>query len=125
MEGNMATVLVVDDENLVRRSMVRMLAASGYKVVDADNGQAALQVLGAQQIDVVLMDVDMPGRSGLQTLQDIRGNPLLKHIPVILMSGRFDAGAMFKNMDPVPFLAKPFEREDAVVMLQSMLAPER
>lgn len=118
----MATVLVVDDEPLVRRSMSRMLTASGHTVLDAESGDAALVKLAAQRVDVVLMDVDMPGRTGVQTLQEIRANPALASIPVVLMSGRFDASALFKNMDPVPFLAKPFEREDVVSVLESVLA---
>lgn len=119
----MATVLIVDDEALVRRSMVRMLAAAGYNVVDADSGEAALRVLGGGtvDVDVVLMDVDMPGKGGLQTLREIRQNTAWAHIPVVLMSGRFDAASLFKNIDPVPFLAKPFEREDVVGMLESVV----
>jgi DNA-binding NtrC family response regulator len=61
-------VLVVDDQDLVRRSTRRVLCRMGYDVVDAGDGREALRLYGEQRADLVLLDVDMPGLSGQETL---------------------------------------------------------
>jgi len=67
------TVLVVDDEESLRSFAVKVIEARGYKTLTASNGTEALDVLrGGAPIDLVVLDVVMPGLSGLQTLEEIR-----------------------------------------------------
>ena len=66
--GRRATVLVVDDDDDVREIMAVLLDSLGYDVIEANGGDAALAILGAQQIDLMLIDIGMPGMGGVETV---------------------------------------------------------
>ena len=86
------TVLVAEDEEIVRRLLVRMLARDGFEVVDCENGEEVLRECGADRpnFDLVLMDVRMPVLGGIEALRGLRA--IGSRVPVILMSGNL-AGA--------------------------------
>ncbi len=84
-----ARLLVIDDEAMVRDSMVAYLEDSGYQVVAAESGIAGLAILEQQKIDLILCDLRMPHLDGLQILQQVKQNN--QHIPFIVVSG---AGVM-------------------------------
>jgi serine phosphatase RsbU (regulator of sigma subunit) len=84
-----ARLLVIDDEAMVRESMVAYLEDSGYQVIAVDSGHAGLQALQEQEIDLVLCDLRMPVLDGLQVLQQVKQYDA--QIPVIVVSG---AGVM-------------------------------
>ena len=69
---NHATILVVDDEPQIRRVMRTTLVANGYEMAEARNGDAALEMIRNARYDLVLLDMNMPGRSGLDTCRAIR-----------------------------------------------------
>lgn len=71
---NKAQILVVDDEPLIRDIITRKLTESGYKCTQAPNGLDALEKLNTHKIDLVLLDINMPGKSGVEVLQDIMAN---------------------------------------------------
>ncbi len=107
------TVLVVDDEEMVRRLAARMLLGQGYKVLEASGGAEAVRMLqrGAHQIDAVLTDLAMPGLAGRQLGETIAG--CWPRVRVIYMSG-FPATRMVSDgaLDPdVLFVQKPFTGE--------------
>eukprot|EP01094_Clydonella_sp_ATCC50884_P016722 TRINITY_DN2793_c0_g1_i10.p1 TRINITY_DN2793_c0_g1~~TRINITY_DN2793_c0_g1_i10.p1 ORF type:complete len:591 (-),score=169.42 TRINITY_DN2793_c0_g1_i10:74-1846(-) len=80
------TVLVVDDSKL-ERFLLRKWLQADFVVMEAESGPAALNVLAeGTPVDLILMDVSMPGKSGIETLEDMRANPDLPQVPVILMS---------------------------------------
>jgi two-component system cell cycle sensor histidine kinase/response regulator CckA len=104
------TVLVVDDEEMVRRLAARMLVMLGYRVLEARSGQEAVRLLrrGAHRIDGVLTDVAMPGIGGRELGETIAR--CWPQIRVLYMSG-FAANRMVNEgtLDPrVPFIQKPF-----------------
>jgi two-component system cell cycle sensor histidine kinase/response regulator CckA len=108
-----ATVLVVDDEEMVRRLAARMLVTLGYRVLEARSGQEAVRLLrrGAHRIDGVLTDVAMPGIGGRELGETIAR--CWPQIRVLYMSG-FAANRMVSDgaLDPsVPFIQKPFTSE--------------
>ena len=78
------TILVVDDDLLIRRVM-RAALESTYLVFDAIEGQAALEVMARQPCDLVISDCDMPGMGGLELIGHIRANQ--PSLPIIVMSG--------------------------------------
>ena len=80
------TVLVVDDDDAVRRAVTRILTEAGYEVVGAPNGDVALEVLAERAVDVVVLDVTMPGRDGYATLAALRETR--PETEVILSSGK-------------------------------------
>ncbi len=82
------SILVVDDDSLVRQIFGEVLAASGYEVTLADSGMAALALLDAAQPDVVLLDIAMPGMNGLDTLARIISRR--PRLPVVMITGNTD-----------------------------------
>jgi two-component system cell cycle sensor histidine kinase/response regulator CckA len=105
-----ATILLVDDEPVLRQVCARLLAKLGYRVLEAPGGEEALELYRseARSIDLVLLDVIMPGLSGLETLDRLR--ELNPEVRVLLCSGYGDrAGG---ELPPeVGFLAKPYTLE--------------
>ena len=84
------TLLVVDDDDRMRRSLLRALADEPYRILDASSGQEALEILSREMVHVVLSDHDMPGMNGLDFLRMVR----LKHATfvrlMITASNEFD-----------------------------------
>ncbi len=87
----MAAILVVDDEIGIRRVIRGLLDGGGYEIHEASSGEQALARLRSRGFDLVIMDVMMPGKGGLDTLLEIHEEfPKLK---VIVMSGKFDVSS--------------------------------
>ncbi|MCZ7838604.1 SpoIIE family protein phosphatase [Leclercia adecarboxylata] len=107
-------VLIVEDSRLYRRLLSGMLAQWGYKVSEAENGLAALQILESQPVSLVISDWEMPEMDGLTLCREIRSRQIGHYIYVILLTARenpddltlgFDAGAD-------DFLSKPVEQSE-------------
>lgn len=115
----MSTVLVVDDEADIRLLLSSALAAAGHTVVEAAEGEAALEAIERGGVDVVLLDLMMPVMDGWAVLWTLHDTPV--HPPVIVMSARPE----YKNGSPplgaVHYLHKPFRLHDAVVSVQAAL----
>src|SRR5687768_12741710 len=78
-------VLLVDDEEMVVRALSRVLAAAGYEVSTAGDGQKAVELLAANTFDAIVSDVAMPRMDGIQLLQVVRQGDF--DVPVVLMTG--------------------------------------
>ena len=108
------TVLLVEDEDAVRLFGARALRNKGYTVLEADNGESALDVINAsdERIDLIISDVIMPGMDGHTLVNLVRHE--LPRVKVILMSGY--AEDIFQdeiNRDPtIEFLGKPFSLKE-------------
>ena len=118
------TVLVVDDEQMVRRLAARILLGEGYHVLEAAGGEEAIRVLqrASQRIQLVVTDVAMPGIGGRQLGETIfRCWPRVR---VLFMSG-FPAHRMVESgaLDPAsPFLQKPFNRDQLTRKVKDVLS---
>lgn len=105
-------VLIVDDEQQLRRLFMRSLGKAGYDVSEAKDGAEALALVQAQRFDLVISDVQMPDIDGMQLLQALRAfDPGL---PVALVSGSFDdlAPQRAKELGAFACLAKPVAFQD-------------
>ncbi len=104
----MATVMVVDDEERIRGLLSKSLSSEGHSVVTAATAHAALDRLAGGGIDLVLLDLVMPGPSGLAMLKEMRDRRDMP--PVIVLSGVTDVGARVQALDngAVDVVAKPF-----------------
>jgi len=83
------TVLIVDDSNTMRKIVARSLRQAGIdfdQILEAGDGQEALDVLGANKVDVVLSDINMPNMTGLEFLKAKAEDDAIKDIPVIMIS---------------------------------------
>ena len=74
-----ATILVVDDEPQIRRVMRATLTAQGYAIVEARDGQEALEKLRSERPDLVMLDMNMPVLDGLETCRAMRADPIPSH----------------------------------------------
>jgi DNA-binding NtrC family response regulator len=118
------SLLVVDDEQMVRRLAARMLTSLGYRIIEADSGLAAVRVLQrmAQRISAVVTDVAMPGIGGRQLGDTIA--QCWPQVRVLYMSG-FPAQRMVNEgaLDPSqPFLQKPFTSEQLGRKIRELLS---
>jgi CheY-like chemotaxis protein len=117
-----ATVLVVEDDALVRAIARRTLAEAGFSVLDAEDGHQALAIVARQEaIDVVLTDVAMPVFGGRELAQ--RLSQLRPGLPIIFMSGYTDDDLARRGLldAGIPFLEKPFSPEDLARMVEDIL----
>lgn len=80
-----ARILIIDDDDAVRRVLRRVLEQAGYQVADAPGGREGLRLIEQQRIDLVLCDMLMPEMDGIETIQNLRR--LYPAIPIIAMSG--------------------------------------
>jgi len=114
------TVLVVDDEPMLRNLLSRLLRMEGYEVLEAGDGEAALEVVAAQHPDLVLLDVMMPARDGLDVLGDLRRR---SNVPVILVSalGEEADRVLGLKMGADDYVVKPFSAAELSARIESVL----
>jgi len=119
----MATILVIDDDELVSQTLQRALKLYGYHVMVARSGAEGLQLARRHRPDLFILDIIMPGADGYQVCRQIRGDPLLKEVPVLFLTAKgkdedkiegFRAGAD-------DYLSKPFNMEELQLRLQAIL----
>src|SRR5882672_4797305 len=107
----MTTILVVDDSAAIRRIISRTLVETGYRVVEAVDGRAALDACRAERPDLMLLDIDMPVMDGPTTLREIRAEPELQSLPVLFLTARTGADDVAAGLDlgAQDYLRKPCE----------------
>ena len=79
----MPIIMVVDDEPNIREIINRMVTKEGHEVVEATNGSEALEKVGHESIDIMILDVSMPVMDGFETLRRLRANPNTENMPVL------------------------------------------
>jgi len=84
----MARILIIDDNASIVESLGYFLESVGHSVVRATNGQAGLQCVADQPVDVVLLDIEMPGMSGFAVCRALHNDPASRDLPVVMMTGR-------------------------------------
>ena len=104
----MSTILVVDDQNTARRVMERMLSTE-FTVITAGSGESAIEIAKAKLPDLILLDLVMPGMTGIEVCQKLQSDPLTRKIPVIFitsMDDRHNEETGFK-VGAVDYISKP------------------
>jgi len=123
------TVLVVDDEKNIRRTLEMVLSGEGYRVLEAESGEKALETLSNphEPVDVAIFDLKLPGMSGLEALQRLRADDATRDLPVIVVSGHatvHDAVAAIK-LGATDFFEKPLNRERVLVSVRNSIRTAR
>ena len=125
MSQNTATILLVDDEELLRAGVQEMLEIQGYTVIAATNGQQALECLDAQHIDLIITDLVMPKMNGIDFVQQLR--QVRPDVPVIVVSGSTRNIMQRYGIDTIQVpgadasLPKPFKGADLVAQVRLLL----
>jgi CheY-like chemotaxis protein len=124
-----ARVLIVDDQRPVRELLARAVEQLGHDAVTAGDGYDALARLRdeTRPVDVVLLDVVMPGLDGLATLQAIKQDPCFRHLPVVMVSAVDDMANVVRAIElgAIDHLPKPVDRAILAARLQASLADKR
>jgi adenylate cyclase len=109
-EGLVGRVLVVDDDEMNRDMLSRRLERQGHQVLVAENGLQALDLLRSARVDVILLDILMPELDGLQTLERLKSDEILRHTPVIMLSAldEIDQVVRCVEVGADDYLPKPF-----------------
>jgi len=107
----MPCVLIVDDDLSVQLTLEFCLQDAGYSVILAGDGPAALRVAAEKQIDLIILDVNMPQMNGLAVCKALKSNPALSHIPVVMMTScpTRDIVSNAINAGALEVMPKPFE----------------
>ena len=116
----MKKILVVDDDDLIRELIYEILEPSGYQIFLADNGNKALEILDREPIDLIITDIIMPDKEGIETIIEIKKK--LPQAKIIAMSGggQLDANSYLsiaKKLGVKATITKPF---DPVQLLQTI-----
>jgi DNA-binding response OmpR family regulator len=123
---DVARILVIEDQEELRRLVQRMLREAGHKVLLASESADGLRVWQAYEIDLAVVDIGLPGRSGLETILDMR--MLEPSLPIIVISGReeqdlIDLITGAGLISSVRIVAKPFQIEELLAAVWDQLSP--
>jgi two-component system, OmpR family, KDP operon response regulator KdpE len=113
-------ILIVDDEPQIRRVLRTTLISHGYTAIEARTGDEALDVLRNEHADLVLLDVNMPGRSGLETCREIRAS---SDVPIIMLTVRNTESDKVQALDAGAddYVVKPFGAEELMARIRAAL----
>ncbi len=118
-----ATILVADDNWANLELLSQLLQDQGYRVVCVVDGEQAIETLLSEQIDLALLDVVMPGRTGFDICRAIKSNAETRLIPVVLVTSLTDTGDRIQGIEcgADDFLNKPINREELLARVRSLL----
>jgi len=120
--GRPARILVVDDEENIRKSLRMILEYEGYEFFEAASGEDALEMLRETvAIDLVLLDIKMPGRDGLEILAELKGRPWSPEIIMISGQATIQAAVEATKLGAFDFLEKPLHRERVLLTIRNAL----
>lgn len=121
-----ATILIVDDDAGMRRALHRILRANGFRCLLADGGHAMLDILRDSEVDLILLDIMMPGLNGFDLCRDLRirdENP----VPIIMISARGEQSDLVTGLElgADDYIAKPFTEGELLARVRAMLRRSR
>jgi len=116
-------VLVVDDDPAILGMIEMGLASEGMSVLTASDGAEGLDLLRRHPIDVILLDIMMPGVDGWMTLMEIRSDPLLADIPVVMLTAKIQdlARILAFKQGVQQYVTKPFSLPELVVRIEGLM----
>ena len=117
------SVLLVDDDPLLLALVRHKLAARGYSVSTATDGGSGLEAARALRPDLIVLDVMMPVLDGRAVLQQIRGDPMLSKVPVVILTARAREEDIVDllNVGATDYLAKPFSPEELAARIARLV----
>lgn len=116
-------ILIVDDEDHIRRILQFQLEKRGYRVVQAENGEAALEIVRRELPDLILLDLMMPKMDGFETCHRIRANFQTAQIPIIMLTAKSELPDKIKGLQDGAndYLTKPYSNEELLLRVRNVL----
>ena len=113
-------VLVVDDEEIIRRTLRINLAQWGYEAEEAPDGDQALEALDSEKFDLLILDILVPKKNGWEVLREVRSNPKTREMPVIVLTAKNEDVDMFKGYElgASYYITKPFTKAQLLYGIQ-------
>ena len=117
-------ILVVDDQSEILGLTEKILTGEGYEVATASSGEDALERIFAEPFDLVLLDINMPGMDGWETLRLIRADETLSNLPVVMFSIKGEVRSKVQSMQlgAIDYITKPFSMEQLLSRVQAVLS---
>lgn len=122
MAGN-KRILVVDDDAMSLRMAVFILKKTDYEIIPAKSGEEGIECLKERQADLLLLDVEMPGKDGIETLREIRAMEPYRTVPVIFFTGTIDEERrqQAKELGTEHFALKPLKPQELLDQIEQVL----
>lgn len=120
----MAKKAITIDDSASMRQMVRLtLKQSGFEVLEAENGQVALDILKSTQVDLVICDINMPVMNGIETTKNLRAMPNYKRTPIVLLTTESDDSKKMvgRQAGATGWIIKPFQPAQLQKVVQRVL----
>jgi two-component system, cell cycle response regulator DivK len=119
----MATILIVDDNEMNQDILSRRLIRKGYTILTADNGPDAILAAQRQQPDIILMDVGLPGMTGYEAAQALKADTSTVHIPIVALTAHATGAARAEALAAgcEAFATKPIEFLELMVTIEELL----
>jgi len=119
-------VLIIDDSNTMRKIVTRSLRQAGFDfeaILEAGDGQAALDVLAGETVDIILSDINMPVMDGIEFLRQKQADPKIKDIPVVMITTEAGSDILeeAKSLGAAGSIKKPFTPDQIQETLGSLL----
>ena len=108
MKGNDKTVLIIDDDIDFQFMITSILASNGFDVKSLLEGRIFATVDSAKNCDIILLDVELPGASGVDIGRELKAQPETSDIPIILLTGHDEAERVFQESQANVLFKKPF-----------------
>jgi two-component system alkaline phosphatase synthesis response regulator PhoP len=120
-DADSPTLLVVEDDPGIRRAMELTLGGRGFRILTADRGEMALALMSRERVELVLLDIMLPGMSGLAVCQELRS--LGHEIPIVLVSARGAEDDIIRGLDAGAddYVTKPFRTGELVARIMARL----
>lgn len=117
------TILLADDDTEIRTYVRKLFATGGYKIIEADNGIKALELIRKHVPDLVILDLTMPGMYGDELCQSIKSDEALSHIPVIMLTAEISSETKLRCVESGAddYITKPFEQELLIARAGNLL----
>ncbi|MCU1756097.1 putative bifunctional diguanylate cyclase/phosphodiesterase [Pseudomonas helleri] len=118
-----ATLLIVDDDEAIRKLLAIMLEDQGYQTLSAPSGEMALAMVASQPPDLILLDAMMPGMDGYQVARHIKANVATANIPIIMLSGLSEQSARLSGLEAgaEEVLSKPVANDELWLKVRNLL----
>ena len=123
MDAEKKTILIVDDDDVILTIAELALKRAGFEVTKCSSGMACLESLMYYIPDIILLDVEMPIMSGIQTLNVIKSNEKLEHIPVMFLTGATDQETVVaaRSLGAAGYVVKPFIPQELIAKIKQIL----